>query len=45
MKELEHRTTKTKDGVPDCWCLPVVEVYERGTLVIHNDPKTKGGES
>lgn len=30
---LEHRESR------DCWCLPVVEEYEHGAVVIHNDKR------
>lgn len=43
MIDLDHRPTK--NGAPDCWCLPTVQSYEYGDVVVHNDPKAKGGES
>lgn len=44
MKQLEHRDGKESDGFY-CWCLPKVELINDTWLVVHNDPKAKGGES
>jgi hypothetical protein len=47
---LEHRKSSESEGFY-CWCLPTVEKVQHDYdddftwLVIHNDPKTKGGES
>lgn len=42
MKELEHRDTLNSGGVPDCWCLPIVEVFPNVRVIVHQDPKAKG---
>jgi hypothetical protein len=44
--DLAHR-----DDDPNCWCIPEVEFFETQKqgeytqLIVHNDPKAKGGES
>lgn len=41
---VEHVNRGEREGFY-CWCLPKVELVNETWIVIHHDPKAKGGES